>query len=512
MRNFSPAKAFLTVRAVVGSIVFLYALADFPTWSRQLLPILLLLLAVTVSQLATVNVVRRGTRVGFAPDGLLLSTCALVVSPRAGVVVLTIGFIVGTGIRHGSLTALVDSPSIAICDFAALSIANFIGGWGHLTPLSIVGATIAFLVAEPATLLFVAMEKRLEGRVKLWSFMRTALAPTVAFWPALVSLGILVGVLSLTVPWALLLLLAPFAGAFVGARAAGVSDIERAHLDSLLSAAASTIEATSVETVIDTITQAASAIFEREKARVDTEAPHDGELSTVLQTSHFGTLYFNVGARLLGASVLPYTARDQRVLNVLASVAASALDKAADSEVERVAASRDALTQLANRRAFNLQLRQAADGSRSPGEGVGVAFVDLDKFKEVNDKYGHGAGDEVLAEVSQRLLQEVRATDTVARLGGDEFAILLRGLVSRDKAAEIAERLIQALRQPIQLSAGEAVRCGASIGIALSSRDVSGSDQLMQAADEAMYQAKRAGRDGWVLAPLPDDGGVALVV
>jgi diguanylate cyclase (GGDEF)-like protein len=498
MRSRGPAKAFLVARSAAGLLVFTYGLAGISSWSGQALTVSLLLVAVTVSQLVAVSVVRRGTRVSFAPDGMLVASCALVVPPRAGVVILTLGFILGSFVKYRGTTAMVDASSIAVCDFAALGVAGLIGGFGHFTALSVLGAAVAFLIAEPGTLLFVAIEKRLDGRINMWAFMRTALAPTVVFWPALVSLGILIGALALTLPWALLLLVAPCATAFVAARAGGVADVERAHLDSLLSAASSTIEATSVETVIDTVTKAASEIFEREKVRIDTEGPREGELSTVLNTVSFGSLYLNVSARAPSSSVLPYSARDQRVLDVLGTVALAALDKAADREMERIAASRDSLTQLVNRRAFNLQLSQAIDGS--PAGGMGVAYVDLDKFKDVNDKYGHGAGDEVLAEVSRRLLREVRATDTVARLGGDEFAILLRGLNSSQKAEEIAGRLVHALREPIQLSTGERVQCGASIGVALSGSEMAGSDKLVQAADEAMYQAKRAGRDGWVMA------------
>jgi diguanylate cyclase (GGDEF)-like protein len=124
-------------------------------------------------------------------------------------------------------------------------------------------------------------------------------------------------------------------------------------------------------------------------------------------------------------------------------------------------------------------------------------FGDLDDFKTINDSLGHGAGDEVLVEVARRLAATVRPEDTAARFGGDEFAVLLEGIVTDGDATEVAERVLEAFRQPIQLADAE-VFVRTSIGIAIT-RDGAAStpSELLRNADVAMYIAKRDGKGGY---------------
>ncbi|HYO39343.1 MAG TPA: EAL domain-containing protein [Nocardioidaceae bacterium] len=148
----------------------------------------------------------------------------------------------------------------------------------------------------------------------------------------------------------------------------------------------------------------------------------------------------------------------------------------------------DHLTGLANRSLFHASLSTALAGAAT-GE-VAVLFVDLDGFKDVNDLFGHGAGDELLREVAARLGRVTRADDLCARLGGDEFAVLIPGT---DEAAvtAVGSRILDAIDQPIQLRNG-VTRVGASVGVALGDRDTA-PEQVVQRADIAMYAAKAAG-------------------
>jgi diguanylate cyclase (GGDEF)-like protein len=131
-----------------------------------------------------------------------------------------------------------------------------------------------------------------------------------------------------------------------------------------------------------------------------------------------------------------------------------------------------------------------------------VLYLDLDRFKLVNDRLGHEAGDQVLVAVAERLRRCVRAGDTPARLGGDEFAVLLEGVVDVRRVVEVAERLGEALRAPIAL--GERRRTvAASIGIALSGPGRQRPEDLLRRADSALYQAKRAGRASYEVYPPP---------
>ncbi|HVE45276.1 MAG TPA: EAL domain-containing protein [Acidimicrobiales bacterium] len=155
-------------------------------------------------------------------------------------------------------------------------------------------------------------------------------------------------------------------------------------------------------------------------------------------------------------------------------------------------ASTDALTGLPNRALFSDRLDQALALARRVHNEVAVLFMDLDRFKHVNDSLGHHAGDELLLEVSRRLSAAVRDSDTVARFGGDEFAVLLGGSTSPEEAAAAAERILESFRAPF-LIGGMEFFVSASVGVALWPEDCSSKVELLQHADVAMYRAKAAG-------------------
>ena len=153
----------------------------------------------------------------------------------------------------------------------------------------------------------------------------------------------------------------------------------------------------------------------------------------------------------------------------------------------------DPLTGLANRVLLRDHLERAlARHGRAPG-AVALLFVDLDDFKQVNDSFGHAAGDQILCQVAERLRAAVRGDDVVGRQSGDEFAVLLDRVLGADEATVAAERILRELRRPIQLG-GRVVVVGGSIGIAVASERGSTAEDLLIQADAAMYAAKRAGK------------------
>jgi len=157
-------------------------------------------------------------------------------------------------------------------------------------------------------------------------------------------------------------------------------------------------------------------------------------------------------------------------------------------------ASHDALTGLPNRGLFTDRLTSAIERyKRDKEEKFAVLFLDLDRFKIVNDSLGHLLGDELLVQVSQRLFQCLRSVDMIARLGGDEFAILLDDIEEDDDAILVAERLQEALAEPYRLSDHE-VYTTASIGIAFSSQGYQKAEDFLRDSDSAMYQAKSEGK------------------
>lgn len=152
----------------------------------------------------------------------------------------------------------------------------------------------------------------------------------------------------------------------------------------------------------------------------------------------------------------------------------------------------DLLTGLPNRRLFLDRLEQEVKRAKRSSLPLSLLFMDLDGFKNVNDSFGHEAGDRLLSEVAERLADCVRDEDTVARLGGDEFTLILAGVKLRNDVEVVAQTIINALARPFQI-AEQAVEVTVSIGIALYPQDASAPDALLQAADKAMYMAKKSG-------------------
>lgn len=149
----------------------------------------------------------------------------------------------------------------------------------------------------------------------------------------------------------------------------------------------------------------------------------------------------------------------------------------------------DALTGLASRAAFNERLGTALAEARRHGDLVVLAYIDLDHFKPVNDRYGHSAGDDVLVEVGRRIEATVRTQDLVARLGGDEFVVLLSRPQSVDEVPVIAERLLETVRRPVNLGHASVV-LKASIGFSVFDPAEDDERSLIVKADIAMYEAK----------------------
>lgn len=153
----------------------------------------------------------------------------------------------------------------------------------------------------------------------------------------------------------------------------------------------------------------------------------------------------------------------------------------------------DWLTGLPNRRLFKTRLSKRVDNQRRQQGGFALHFLDLDRFKEVNDTLGHPAGDALLREAAQRLQSLVRITDTVARLGGDEFAIIQPEVHELADAAALADKIVSGLSEPFQID-GHEIACGASVGVVFTADETSDPETLLARADVALYKAKRSGR------------------
>ncbi|QSA96144.1 EAL domain-containing protein [Methylococcus sp. EFPC2] len=167
--------------------------------------------------------------------------------------------------------------------------------------------------------------------------------------------------------------------------------------------------------------------------------------------------------------------------------------KQSQAQLEHLA-HHDPLTQLPNRLLLTARMEHALERAERSRDSIAVLFLDLDRFKHINDSLGHNAGDFLLAQVSERLQAAVRREDTVARLGGDEFTVIMEELKHEEDAALLADKLIQTLSHPFWFE-GRELFIGVSIGISIFPRDGVQVAQLLRNADAAMYHAKEEGRN-----------------
>ncbi|MEO9170121.1 MAG: diguanylate cyclase, partial [Candidatus Baltobacteraceae bacterium] len=191
--------------------------------------------------------------------------------------------------------------------------------------------------------------------------------------------------------------------------------------------------------------------------------------------------------------------REQDLMQLIGLFISAALERAAQNERIEQMAFNDALTGLPNRILFNDRIAHTMATARRYDRGFAVMYVDIDRFKSVNDGFGHATGDAVLVEVAKRLRATLRESDTVARLGGDEFVILQPIVDGPGNAADLARKLNVAMQQPV-VAAGSPHDVRVSIGIALYPADAASIEGLMEAADRALYRAKHEGRDRWCFA------------
>ncbi len=203
-----------------------------------------------------------------------------------------------------------------------------------------------------------------------------------------------------------------------------------------------------------------------------------------------------IGALVL-ASTASYGSKRgfKEAIRVAAARIVSTLELENAREQGRASGLLDSLTDLPNRMLFNDRLDTTIKEAARTGEMFAVLFVDLDRFKTINDSLGHSVGDEVLIAAAKRLRASVRASDTVARYAGDEFTVILRHIIQRDDVLRIADKICRVLEAPLTLESGRELHITASIGISFHPDDANTAEKLLQHADVAMYSAKGMGRN-----------------
>lgn len=234
-----------------------------------------------------------------------------------------------------------------------------------------------------------------------------------------------------------------------------------------------------------------TAIVHASEVEIRSYPPENDEIGAAVALSD-GVDKYLVASRKLGS--VPFTREDQRVLRALSHMASETarINRNLDSLEKR--ANSDPLTGLPNYGAFQEALTDA-NNNRFYHEGIAVLFLDLDNFKRLNDTRGHHAGDELLKEVAKRLLDAVASGNVVSRIGGDEFVVIMTGLQSMAEAKESADRLVDAVGQPLLID-GIDTRPVVSAGLAFSSHREIDPQLLVVDADRSMLQVKRSRRQG----------------
>lgn len=184
-----------------------------------------------------------------------------------------------------------------------------------------------------------------------------------------------------------------------------------------------------------------------------------------------------------------FSPAEQQLLESWGQFASLAAERRGLYEQLSFRAQYDSLTTLLNRASLYDRLDAQFRADNSERSAMALLYLDLDHFKEINDKYGHGAGDRVLQDVARRILESVRHTDFAARIGGDEFVVILPGVGDREEARRVADLLVGAIGQPTPFN-GRNLRVGASLGISIYPDDGAHTDALLKTADEDMYRSK----------------------
>lgn len=379
----------------------------------------------------------------------------------------------------------------------------FLSGMSLLALMLIAGAPIQNLTSETAVRLLVAFLMVIPiDLAVVWTtepslaFIKSKFSlfvnkPRLTVFLFGISIGIPAGILYHTEPIALPFLAIVFVIVLTIQMGFQNAREERDRLQELMDIFVSVDDEITMEEVQNRLLEIAGRSTFWEDIEIRSESPGENETGVVIKRLGQDDLWL-VAPR--GDSSNWRLSRDLKYLETVAVIGARAFEHVYVQEQLRDAARRDMLTGLVNRRTLTTIVEHDLAAVRRNNGTLTILFIDVDKFKPVNDTYGHAAGDSLLQMLSSKLLSVVREQDVVARLGGDEFVISCRDMTPSD-SEEMAQRLVQRIEEPFEVmsESGENVMLSvsASIGIATAPYDASTLDELIGAADAQMYRAKQ---------------------
>ena len=438
-------------------------------------------------------VLRREETIAFQLDEAFLVAMALLLPPLGIVLAFGVAALVVQIARRRPLPRVMfNTGTMLMASALSLAVIRLTGGEGSVAPGDlasvVLGAAVFFAVNSALVAVPVAI---IESR-PFWRAWGDGLGFWCLLWAACVAVGLLAGVAGSAYSWALLLAVLPVGVLQVVLSGSLRARSDRERLDGLLRTALqahASMEPTDVE---EAITGSARELLRCRGARIVEAPPDDGELGSRLPGRRYPERWLVVSERRgLDAA---FGAQDGKLLDAIVAVGSSALENASLVDQIKHQVFHDALTGLPNQLLFEERTGLALAQRRQSGDKLAVLFIDLDRFKRVNDSLGHPTGNELLRQVAVRLSSAVRTDDTVARMGGDEFTLLLTTVRATSEAVLVAEKILRRFGQPFVLD-GQEVYVTPSIGIAVAPEDGARPSTLLKNADTAMYRAKERGRN-----------------
>jgi diguanylate cyclase (GGDEF)-like protein len=430
----------------------------------------------------------------FLVDEAFLVAMVLLLPPLAAVLAFAVGVPVGLLVRRRPLVRVAfNTGTIVTATGLAVGVARLVGGNGGVSPRDISAVALGALVFLCVNAASIGAVFAVTEGQRFWRSASDGFGFRLLVWAATVAVGLLGGLAGSAYSWALLFAALPMGVLQVVLAGSLRARKDRERLDGLLQATLEAHASMEPADVEEAVTASARELLQCRKARIAETPPGPGEIGSRLPGNQYPERWLLVSER---RGLDAFGANDAKLLDALVAVGSGAIENAGLVDQIKHQVFHDALTGLPNQLLFEERVNLALAQRRSSGQKLAVLFVDLDRFKRVNDSLGHPAGNELLRQVSRRLAAVVRSTDTVARMGGDEFTLLLADIRSAGEADLVAEKILAAFRYPFVLQ-GQELFVTPSIGVAVGPDDGDRPSVLLKNADTAMYRAKERGRNGY---------------
>ena len=490
------------VWAVAGVLAIAGAAAGLAEpWPRPGLALLLTAAAVTL-QIAPVRLGHDGHSEYLHLDEAFLVPMAIYLSAPEVAAGLGLAALAGNlWHRRGWMRTAFNSGQATATAAVGATVAGHLGaGAGGFSGRTALAAVAGVLVYSVLSMLAVALIITMAQRTSLSTTLLDGLGVRLATWGSALSLGVLITAAIEIHPWVLVTAVVPIAMLQFSYRRAFRQYRERRQMERLYEASTAIRATVDSEAVSHELVRAAYELLPAKTALlVPLTAPIEPGAQRV-------ALDEAAGIEVTPSDGAAFNDEDRFMLQALTSVAATALANARFQERLAYQAFHDPVTDLPNRALFLDRLRHAQARMARVATHYALVFIDLDRFKVVNDSLGHVAGDDLLVQVAGRLQQTLRSGDTLARFGGDEFVALLEDLESEAEAAAIVERLLDSLAEPFLLGERELI-VTASAGVVIGDGSHIGPDECVREGDVAMYRAKARGGGCFELFRHDIEGG-----